>query len=307
MVIGAVYNKATMNSNIQNEIIKTLVFFDLFDHPLTAGELRKNIGYRCSENDLRRALMFLSELSKVKERNGLYYLPGRSAVVEKRRVRYLRYDRKYNRARRVARIFSFVPWIEYIALVNSIGSNNLKKDGDLDLFIIVRHGRLWLSRFLCTGLAKLLRLRPTPSRQADKICLSFWVSSRYSDLESFMKEEDPYFWFWYSGAQTLFARGTGHRSFISGNKWAGMVLPNSRFLTAGGALPETTSSWSPVLDELESWAERFQRKIFPEAIKCQINDPGSAVVVNDRALKLHTRDKRSELKEAWQDKLKKYL
>ncbi len=178
------------NYNIEEAIVSAIAFFDMFDYPLTDFEIWKFVNIKCNLSDIREALKELSseasELSSIQNKNGFYFLRGRSDIIETRLKRYAYADRKFKRAMRVVRVFKLIPWIKMIAVSNVIGAHNLKDGSDIDLFIITAKKKIWLTRFFCISIAQMLGLRPKEGDTRDKICLNFYVSEEAMDLESLM-------------------------------------------------------------------------------------------------------------------------
>ncbi len=69
-------------------IIETLSYFDIFDYPLTFSEIKK---YLCCEIDCSddELLETIQSISVVQESNGYFYFLGRNAISDKRVVKVL--------------------------------------------------------------------------------------------------------------------------------------------------------------------------------------------------------------------------
>jgi len=177
------YNK---QNNIKEAIMEVVAFFDLFDYPLTGLELRRYLSVKCGLINIEKALESKIFLEAIEEKNGFYFLRGRKEIIKTKMARYNYADKKFKKAMLVSRFFKIIPWIKMIAAGNLIGSHNLKKQGDIDLFIITKKNRVWMTRFFCAGFARLFGLRPTEKNTRDKICLSFFVSEDAMDLQGLM-------------------------------------------------------------------------------------------------------------------------
>ena len=205
-----------MLENINNKvvlkeaIIKVIAFFDIFNYPLTVREIWLNLSVRCELNEVMEVL---NSIEKISYLNGFYFLAGQGKNVTERLNRYSFADRKFKRAILVAKIFRFIPWIKMIAIGNLLGAHNLKEDSDIDFFIVTEDKQIWLTRFFCASIAKLLGLRPRPEKSRDKICLSFYVSDKAMDLKNLMfnysgvDNKDIYFIYWLAGLTPIFEIG----------------------------------------------------------------------------------------------------
>jgi hypothetical protein len=222
----------------QEDIIKPLIFLDIFDYPPTAMELWRFLGVQVelgevinsfSLNNLvipngaeRREESVVGEdnypavnpITKdevigrrietdpsrharddkadesgiVTEKNGLYFLPGRESLIEKRREFFQLSEKKIKIAKRAAWLLHFIPSIKMIAVCNNF---YYRPQSDIDFFIITAPHRLWLTRFFATIILEIFCLRARGKKTADKVCLSFYLSEDNLNLESvLLKKSD---------------------------------------------------------------------------------------------------------------------
>ena len=213
------------DKNLRAEIFKTMIWFDLFSHPLTVYEIFKYVNYSCKLNDVIIELENLSD--KIKHKNGFYYLASREEIVEERFRRLNYFKKKIKRAKRFSKLINKIPSVWGVAASNVIGDHNLKESSDIDFFIITSPGKIWLTRFFCTFLAKILHLRPNNKTKKDKICLSFYVSSNNLNLEKYLlNHKDLYFVYWLAGLEVIYSKKNIFDRFYQENSWLEKYLPN---------------------------------------------------------------------------------
>lgn len=301
-----------------------IVFFDLFDYVLTDFEIWRLLSVKC---ELSQVVEMLENLEKfpqtspgpllgkerelVENKNGFYFLAGREENIRVRLSRYNFTDRKFKRALLIARLLKFIPWVKLIAVVNLYGAHNLKDDSDIDLFIITEKNRLWISRWFCVGLIKLLRLRPDLAKgiYRDKICLSFFISQAALDLDQVRLEDDICFAYWLAGLTSIYDAGGVYQELIKANRWLGISLPNWQPIN-----PVRRRQVKPFLSEfyhdladlfiggLEPQVKALQLKLLPPPLK-NIMNQDRRVAVNDQIIKLHANDRRSEYRERYYRKI----
>ena len=119
---------------IKEAIIEIIVFFDVFSFPLTSFEIWQYLPYKCTLKEVNDIL--LEKIEYIDSDGVFYYLRGKHENIQERNRRYNHSNRKIKRARRIAKLFSFLPWIKLIAVANLIGADNLKDSSDIDLFIV---------------------------------------------------------------------------------------------------------------------------------------------------------------------------
>ncbi|MEA2088719.1 MAG: hypothetical protein U9O55_02690 [Patescibacteria group bacterium] len=296
-----------MSNDLQKSIISTLVFFDMFDYPLTELEIwkffYKNNSYNNYSNfsifDIKKILN--NELSnKIKNKNGFYFLQGRENIVDIRNKRYNQSFYKFQKAKKASRIFSLLPFIKMIGIGNFMPSNNTKKESDIDFFIVVKKNRIWISRFFCVLISQLLGWRPTKKNKEDKICLSFFVTEKNLALRNIAianeKINDIYLCCWIATLYPIYNKNKTYENFISQNSWVKKYLPNFTEIMPSQKRKINPCFFSFIFlflnfNFLEKIAKKIQLKIMPENLK-NLANKSDGVIVNDNILKFHDNDKR---------------
>jgi len=317
-------NKKTRDDLTREAIIRVIAFFDLFDYPLTLAEIYQWApavceGIKIDFEDIRLLMESGGVDDVISRRRNFYFLRGREEIVKTRISRYNFTDRKIKKALMIANIFRAIPWIKMIAVANLIGSHNLKEGGDIDIFIITEKGRVWVSRFFCVAITKLLGLRPSKGNTRDKICLSFFVSEDRLNFESLMIWDDGvfdvYFIYWLAGLMPIYDPDRMYRKFIRENYWIKKYLPNIRFyegiglrgVKSGGLWASTIGfSLDKLFGRLDDLLRRVQLEIMPEEVKHMANND-SRVILNRSTIKMHVNDRRMEYWRKFEDKIDSLL
>jgi len=298
--------KDKKNTQLKKAVIKLIAFFDLFDYPLTSREVWRYLNQGVDYQKVREVLKKGS--GKIwAERNGFYFLKDREEIVEIRRFRYNYARKKILRARKLAKFFRYFPGVEMIAVSNIMGEYNLKKESDIDLLIIAREGKIWSARFYCVLVTKLLGLRPKPGKEENKICLSFFLTPRGQNLEELRLSRDVYFNYWMAGLEPVFNRNYAYENFIKANRWLSEELPNWKLKKENWLTREKKIlSFLVNLLAFEKLFKRIQLVFMNPELKRKMNQD-TCVVINDKILKLHTKDRREYYREEFINKLAKYL
>lgn len=279
-----------LNSNNQESlslaIKKTIVFFDLFDYPLTPYEIFNYLEQKFLLTDIISALGSLADIFE--NYDGFYFLVGRAEIIKLRQARYNYAVRKLKIAKFFARIFSLLPYIKMVALVNVMGAHNMRDEGDIDFFIISSPGRLFLSRLFCAGLAKILNKRPTEYLKRDKLCLSFYLSDDNLNLDNLkIQPFDPYLDYWPKTVVLLYNKKRTYENFLAANR----LKDPEPIINAQAAAGKNA-----LLDFFELAAKKLQLKIMSPALKKVLSD-SQGKFINDKILKLHWRDLNAEILE----------
>ena len=181
-------------------ILSALAYYDQFEFPLTAQEiffaLPESEGTRLSFEEVERALHEAVRLRTVETKDGMYFLPGREDFVGIRHARYAVAEAKYKRVARFLKIARHAPYLRAAFVCNTLARSNARAESDIDLYLVAAPGRVWSTRLCVTGLAALLRVRPTVTESADRICLSFFVSTDALNVRPLAIEDDVYLAHW---------------------------------------------------------------------------------------------------------------
>ena len=305
------------NDNIlKKAIIKTIVFFDLFDYPLTAPELWQYLwlpggGGNITEADIVPALADLAGI--VEMRNGFYFPTGRQEIIDKRKLSRAWAEKKFRIARRLAGCLKYLAGVKMVAVVNSVVLGSVKQDSDIDLFIVTARGRLWLVRFIVTLFAQFLGIRRHGRHISDRLCLSFYVTDDQLDLSAVRYPTDPYFYYWLATLQPIYDDGC-YDKFIAQNQWSLDRLPNFSAKAIGPKILIRDNWFSKLFKTIDGWcfysflgesqeqlARAFQKRKMARNLSSLAGEPDSRVIITDTMLKFHESDRREEFRQRWED------
>ena len=227
--------------NLQTSIIKTLAYFDVFNYPLTKEELFRYLYTEGTEKmDYTEFLDQLEQLQQLKHfqhRDGFYFLPGRSEIVDDRQNKVKIMEKKFKIAYKGIKKIARVPFVRAVFVCNTLSGPGLDDDSDIDVFVIVKHGRLWLARIFVTLKLSLFGLRRTKRRIKNKICLSFYLADDSLNLEKVAIENDSsaealakvdiYLMYWLAQLIPFYDPENLLSSLQKANIWVSKFLPNA--------------------------------------------------------------------------------
>jgi len=293
---------------ISSEQLKTLIYFDIFDFPLTRLELEKWTYYDNEINSITESANLIGE------KYGFYFLKGRERVIRERLDRYQIAERKFKKAIKIAKIFRWIPLIKLIAVCNRLGYSNAQDDSDIDLFIITQKNRIWLTRFLTVGFLSLFNLRPKGDITRDKFCLTFFVSEGNLNLEKILlpKEKglsDIHFIYWLSQFVPIYEKDKMWSKFTQANSWIKKYLPNfyqyqthKRRNVKPVVLSSRCYTVSLLGNSLEKLAKKIQLAIMPKKLKELADGKNTNVIISAQILKFHANDRRRKYRNLFQQK-----
>ncbi len=147
-------------SPVERAVVRAVAYGDVFDWPLTPGEVHRYLPVRATPGQVDAALGALSGDARAIERpSGYVTLAGRSALVETRRRREATSRALWPQAVRYARVLGSLPFVRMVAVTGSLAVNGASDDADVDYLVVTTDGRLWLSRALAMGVVRAASLR----------------------------------------------------------------------------------------------------------------------------------------------------
>jgi len=162
-----------------SDILRILVYFDLFDHPLTDRELRWfTPGYPTDET-WADALTRLLRRQAIFRIDGFYTLRNESRLCGKRVTKNRQAELLLNTAAGISGFLYRFPFVRGILISGSLSKHVADEDGDIDYFIITASGRLWIARSLLHIFKKITFLY---GRQ-HWYCMNYFIDERALEIQ----------------------------------------------------------------------------------------------------------------------------
>lgn len=275
-------------SIIEKSVLKTIVYYDCLDYPLTKAEL-ESFSFKNSGGQE------VSDL--IQEAEGFYFLKGRRNLIKIRRERHELAKKKWQKTLKAVRWLRLIPYIRLVFASGSLALNNTIKESDLDILIVVKAGRVWLARFLTAVLLGLLGARRKRDQRIapDKICLNHFIT----DKSLYIPRKSIYTAQLYARLVPILLYGDELlEKFIEANSWIGEYIsgwPNSikykvLSIEYNKVLDLIKKTGEKILDtKFGDWLESVLRKYQLRRIKNYhlTYKPGGRVKADDESLEFH--------------------
>lgn len=305
------------SSDIHEAIINTLCFFDVLEYPLTEEELRERLplGRDVDIDEVRVAIARLINDGRVVRDGTFITLPSSKYYCQQRRDGEIEHDELMRRARKWAWIFRWVPFVEEVYLCNSLALAQADKESDIDVFVVMKNGRMFLGRFFLLLIFHILGLRRHGKCVTGRFCFSFLVDDSVKDFSWFLlNEHDVYFAYWTATLLPLFcAKSLNDKdaqmisSMQSGwlTRIFGLTMPKKSFSTFGRSLKRRILDWifsGRIGDFLEGACEKWQIKRAQQKWS-RLGFP-RGVVIEKHVLKFHDQDRREVISRAFSERVR---
>lgn len=205
---------------LENSILKVLVYFDMFQYPVTYEEIKFFIELRTSDFELSSMLNQMLREGQIFRLNEFYSLQNNYALAERRIKGNQHAGHLLQRAYKISEFLFLFPFVRGIGISGSLSKNFADPNADIDFFLITKSNRLWISRTFLHLFKKLTFL----VKKQHWFCMNYFV-----DEDAMLIEEKNVF-----TAMELItllpACGNGSLGkFFSANDWAREYYPNYRY------------------------------------------------------------------------------
>lgn len=210
-------NLRTSLSRNANSVLLTLMYFDVFRHPLTLDEIfRFNHWDSCTLSEIATAIEELQALNLICCHDSFYCLPGQEQNIPTRRERNKRALLYSSKAEKWSRFISGFPFVRSVCISGSLSKGTMDKDGDIDYFIITEPGRLWVARTLLILFKKIFLLN-----SKKYFCVNYFVDTAHLSIPDRNL---------FTATELMFVKPMRDRNvfprFMEENKWARLFYPN---------------------------------------------------------------------------------
>jgi hypothetical protein len=234
----------TQHSALSKSILKTLLYFDVFQYPLTATEVFKHLTTNhVILDDVTRALAQLSDQSIIYPIADFYSIQNNLALGSRRVQGNQKALVSLPMARKKAMFISKFPFVRAVMASGSLSKDYMDEHSDLDFFVITKPNRLWIARMLLTLYKKIFLFN-----SHKYFCVNYYVDEEHLEIE----EKNI---FTATELATLIPLyGKEHYSqLMKANDWIKKYLPNHAARPIG-QVPAYEPSWfNKILEAIINW------------------------------------------------------
>lgn len=207
-------------------IRKTLAYRAVFRYPLSYHQLYSTL----ITNKKFKHDFFDKELSKLVKKGYIGYRDGKYFD---KRIKPVSWDTRnksaiadIKKASQVAKILKKIPWIKLLCVTGSVAAFNADKDADIDIFIVTKKHRLWLTRGFVATILKTLGIYQKGSGPG-KVCPNLLIDDE--TLEWPEKFRSIFTAHEIVLMHPLINRSNTYFDFLSANTWIKNYLGNFNF------------------------------------------------------------------------------
>jgi len=294
-----------VDKQVKNSILKTLLYSDIFDYPLAKDQIWKFlVSKKVSRRFFERALKELRKEAKIVFSKNFYCLFDRQKIITIRLKRQNESAKKINTARKIVKIFTFLPTVKFIGTSGALAVENCDKNDDIDLFVIADEGKLWLTRFIMIILLKIMRKYRSYNSKgvSDKICLNMLITKEALGLPK--ERQNLYTAHEVAQMLPILDKENTYDKFLRANIWVKKFLPNAIGRIKNQELRIKNKNRSQL------FVIRNSLSIFELIAKYIqlwfINKHKTTEIISDKLLAFHPFDYKNKILLFYNERLKKY-
>ncbi|MDO8509512.1 MAG: hypothetical protein Q7S24_00010 [bacterium] len=304
---------------MQNSILRTLHYFDMFAYPLTREELYRFL-WRPPALSYGEFSDYLDQIviPGVNESDGYYFLSSHQENISVRNLGLVQSETRLRRARTAAKLLRLIPFLKAIFVCNTVAAGTANDQSDIDFFIVSASKRVWIVRLFSNLILRFFGLRTYNTKTANRVCLSFFVDEKHLDLSSLrVADDDVHFAYWVYQMVPIYDPDKIHERFLRLNQWIKIFLPHAydrhdyeytKKVTKGNATQVWRWVWETAWqgwygDKLEMQARELQKSRLKWKIVKKIESSDNGVVLSEGVIKLHENDTRTKLRAVWKKRI----
>lgn len=203
--------------HLEEHVLKTLLYFDIFSYPLRTSEILKFLrGRQTCQQELIECLNGLTEKQHVFRFGDLYSLHPDERNIRRRLKGNAEAEKWMEVAVRKARFIGRFPFVRAVMASGSLSKGYMDEKSDLDFFIVTAPGCLWIAR---TTLVMFKRLFLRNCHK--EFCVNYFVDTDHLEIE-----EKNLFTATELVTLVPLYNQSAYQAVISSNPWVKAFFPN---------------------------------------------------------------------------------
>ena len=174
---AVILNKAI--TRVDEQILRTLLYFDIFNYPLKSEEVFKFLGIPALDKSIVTSrLSSLTDQKIIFQFGELFSLKNDNALIDRRLKGNKEADKYLILAQKKANFISKFPFVRAVLASGSLSKGYMDEGSDLDFFIITAPNRLWIARTLL-----VLYKRVFLANSHKHFCVNYFIDEKHLEIE----------------------------------------------------------------------------------------------------------------------------
>lgn len=245
----------SQHNDLEEEVLKTLLYFDIFDYPLTSGEILQFLRIKKkSPHEIDDCLKILIDRKHVFQFGDFYSLHPDEQNISRRIKGNIEAQKWLKIAEEKAKFISGFPFVLAVMASGSLSKGYMDAKSDLDFFIVTAPGKLWIAR-TCLVMYKRIFL----GNSHKQFCVNYFVDAGHLEIE----EKNLFTATELITLLPLF-NYRGYEAVADSNQWVSEFFPNFKVKAKAEKEPQSSllrSAFEILLFPLTGWLDKFFMQI----------------------------------------------
>jgi hypothetical protein len=167
-----------LRPRISEAIVRTLLYFDIFNYPLTKEEILQFLGRTSTSKEIQKVLNHLVQQNFIYSLGEFFSIQNNFELTNRRRKGNALASQMLPLADNKAKFIGQFPFVKAVMASGSLSKGYMDQDSDLDFFIVTDPGRLWIARMML-----VLYKRIFLGNSHKYFCVNYFVSSDNLEIE----------------------------------------------------------------------------------------------------------------------------
>jgi hypothetical protein len=209
---------SSLKSDLRNDILKTIVYFEIFEYPLTVEQIFSFLPQKvASVAEIMLVVDTLVLEGKLSREKQYYFLPSNDKrIVEKRLLDEKRAKRMLSYARIISGFIKRFPYVRGIFITGSLSKDVAASSSDIDFMIVAAPERLWICKTFLSVFRKIFLFD-----KSKYFCTNFYVTKNGYSLD-----RRNYYTAIEVATTKVIWNENAFNQFQNFNKWTNKYLPN---------------------------------------------------------------------------------
>jgi len=163
---------------LEDQVIKTLLYFDIFNYPLKSVEVLKFLRRESSVEQVTQCLNELTKKQSVFRFGDLYSLHEEENNIMRRRAGNAAAEKWLAIAKKRASFIAKFPYVRAVMASGSLSKGYMDEKSDLDFFVVTAPGRLWVARTLLVMYKRMFL-----GNSHKQFCVNYFVDETHLEIE----------------------------------------------------------------------------------------------------------------------------
>ncbi len=241
--------------NFRQHILRTLLYYEMFKHPLSAKELYHLFPVNSMTfASFQQILTQLIQQGDIAGEAGFIYTPGNKRFCSNRLAGETLGRKRLTIARLMSHIIKRFPFVRAVFVSGDLSKGVATSNSDIDYVIITEPHRLWICRTLLILFKKIFLFN-----SKKYFCLNYFIDSRHLELDTRT---------YYSATEIAHLKPLYNLSlfirYMNANNWILGYFPNFR---AFALLTEYHSNHNSFIQKIfeipfnGAWADRLDKRL----------------------------------------------